>query len=405
MSGLIFCFTLISVHSINEENISEVHVHYPINSNADSKNFEYGGSTVATNHFIRLTPSVSNRFGWIKSTKAVESTIFRMDVALRFTGGNRYTNGDGIAIHFFDQPDDTDFFVSQYSAESFYGVNPSQRGFSVVIKTNEDGKVKIFISDNMKAKDRNIDDIFENNAGGSFVTGTCLLNSFGDEKNTIVINFFKEDVYIYFETDKLEFCAAAKLSKTFENFPRFGIGAMTSEQFNNHDIFSVFVKTSRSKNSNKSIDSFLKAGEKSFSESFRLLKNRIKRMFWFAAVISGMLLFLETVWELSLLQHVVNDKLVPKETLNLINLAVPYTNYVMIGLFVYTLLSFRILMAIFLAPIFAFKVYRLTNKKNVLKSDEFDYTKNFNGYSIMLCASVVAYVFYTFLAVGELVSF
>ncbi|MES1918605.1 hypothetical protein MHBO_000549 [Bonamia ostreae] len=415
MSVKLFCRLAVLFASINNAfKISNTHsLNHPINSNVNTKNFEYGGSTVITSDFLRLTTLSKGTLGWLKAPKPLHSDVVEVQLEIRISGPNKFHGGDGIAMHFFDAEDNSSSFRSHYQKKDLFGVDPSRKGFSVVLKTNEKNYNQIiYVDDNME-QDREDNSKKENKK--SKRRSSCAVNIRNQDNLKLIVRLFRDNVYVYkvikrpgHKRGNTEFCLDAHLSRKFDHKPVLGVSATTSEKTDNIDVYSLQVRykePSRAQGT-ENVEKFLERARKNFPrKALRLPKNRIKRMFWFAAVISGMLLFLETVWELSLLQHVVNDKLVPKETLNLINLAVPYTNYVMIGLFVYTLLSFRILMAIFLAPIFAFKVYRLTNKKNKLKSDEFDYTKNFNGYSIMQCASVVAYAFYVMLAVGKLVSF
>ncbi|CAF5050779.1 unnamed protein product, partial [Rotaria sp. Silwood1] len=63
----------------------------------------FGGSAIASDEQVRITPSIRSQKGWIWSKNTLSANDWLLDIKLRITGRGR-VGADGMAIWFTENP-------------------------------------------------------------------------------------------------------------------------------------------------------------------------------------------------------------------------------------------------------------------------------------------------------------
>jgi mannose-binding lectin 2 len=61
-------------------------------------NWDFGGSTVVTDGYIRITPDRQSRRGWLWNRNPAQMKAWEIEVEFKVHGQGRHTYGDGFAI-------------------------------------------------------------------------------------------------------------------------------------------------------------------------------------------------------------------------------------------------------------------------------------------------------------------
>lgn len=89
---------------------------------------------------------------------------------------------------------------------------------------------------------------------------------------------------------------------------------------------------------------------------------KAKRVFWLFMSVGGMVLFLEALWELSLLKYMAADQTNPATTLAVINKVVPYAIFVHFAVFFLLILTLNFLKSLLLLPLTIWRIHKLVFK-------------------------------------------
>lgn len=153
--SLFLFLTLIFLHVNSEEPVqpgSQISHHLPIESHHSLHHpfdismpyWKYGGSTVCTESFIRLTPNAQSRSGWIFNEFQLQSSDWEIEVHFNVRA-DYHIGGDGWAIWILN---DTHHPRKQRIANHYnflsgdlFGMVSNFEGFGVIFDTyDNDGK-------------------------------------------------------------------------------------------------------------------------------------------------------------------------------------------------------------------------------------------------------------------------
>jgi len=133
--------TKMSTNPVSTQYPPEPHhsLHPPMD--AAQSYFTFGGSTVATKKFMRLTPSTQDRRGFVWNEYPIESDDFEVEVKLEIFS-NPHFGGDGMGIWFI-HPEQDPSIASEPSAlqGNIFGMREDFRGLGIMIDVyDNDGR-------------------------------------------------------------------------------------------------------------------------------------------------------------------------------------------------------------------------------------------------------------------------
>jgi mannose-binding lectin 1 len=233
----------------------------------------YGGSTVITDEYIRLTPAEKSRSGWIWNLKPI--TFQNWEVEIDFKIGSQSSLGaDGLAF----------WYTREYKQEGpVFGSKDKWTGLAVIFDT----------FDNDNQNDNPYIGIYLNDGSWSFQEdgkekrlGGCR-SHYRNYDTKVKITYVQENLQVQYKikgvtaADQWLTCAVIQMSLTSGYY--FGLSAATGGLTDNHDIYTFETYELISKNE-ASLEQFLSrdqidnqfANEKSRLEQIRDNLNKIK---------------------------------------------------------------------------------------------------------------------------------
>lgn len=388
----------------------------PFDINFVSNEWIYGQSTVITSSFARLTPEEPKTSGWIMSSLPLPSSTWETVVNFRMHSRKGFSGGDGFAIHFFDQKNEPEDFGDKFRTGNFFAADPNQKGFSVVFSMFDHNYVsdpKIFVVDHMTKFTENNDPkgTYRNRIVDQPKRNYCNAKFHTDNTFKIIIRRFEKKLFVYMRylengKETTIYCTDIELSGEVENELFMAIGANNEAFSSMHEVLTVHTRYRRENKKNSDDQNFAgKANKKARRRMEGIYKRKASRTFWLLVLIVSLFLFLENIWEMSLLSYLINDEMNKVDTLNIINSLTPIAAYVVFALFVLLLFKFAFFPFLLISPIFAWRTTKLLKKTIKLKLDDFNYNNRCNRYFFWLYVSFSIYALVTVYSMGKLVSF
>jgi mannose-binding lectin 1 len=200
--------------------------------------WSFGGSAIASDDQVRVTPSIRSQKGWIWSKNTMTADNWLLDVKLRVTGRGR-VGADGMAIWFTEQP----------GVEGpVFGSNDHWKGVGVFLDSFDNDALQnnpiiaIMTNDGTKSYDHQHD-------GSGQVQGSCMR----DFRNKplpirIIVEYINQGLTVYVnngisqDDNAFEFCARVdgiQLPKT----GYLGVTAETGGLADDHDVLEFLTNT------------------------------------------------------------------------------------------------------------------------------------------------------------------
>eukprot|EP01083_Nonionella_stella_P030355 83223_1 len=216
--------------------------------------WKYGGSTVSTESFIRLTPSAQSRQGWIFNEFELQSNNW--EIELHFEVKSDYhIGGDGMGIFILNET----FHPRRnrdhnYLAGSVFGMVERLQGFGVIFDTyDNDGNrdnPKIFAIKQSKQEKQqwNHDNDFTDNMVKETVSKDseyqCTNNYRNVDKNKIILRYINEELHVYMKSvssEDYEYCLSVKIGINSKRY-YIALSAMTGQVADKHDIYLLSTR-------------------------------------------------------------------------------------------------------------------------------------------------------------------
>lgn len=239
--------------------------------------WNFGGSTVLTKHFIRLTPSGQSRRGWLWNDYPLESNNFEIEFKVSVYSKPHF-GGDGLGFWLLDGSHDPTFHSdNQYLIGDVFGMKPDFKGAGVIFDIyDNDGKrdnPAIFVVYNPTGDrtDYNHDHDYSENMyknvsvlNGQAAPYRCISSIRNTEHPTrIMVRFVNQVLAVYIDNnDDLGYksCLAVQFDRSFKDH-HIAFSAMTGQVADTHEISEVSTKYLDSKASLN-----FEAGEMSYSQ-------------------------------------------------------------------------------------------------------------------------------------------
>eukprot|EP00485_Elphidium_margaritaceum_P002381 CAMPEP_0202688512 /NCGR_PEP_ID=MMETSP1385-20130828/4014_1 /ASSEMBLY_ACC=CAM_ASM_000861 /TAXON_ID=933848 /ORGANISM="Elphidium margaritaceum" /LENGTH=442 /DNA_ID=CAMNT_0049343505 /DNA_START=44 /DNA_END=1372 /DNA_ORIENTATION=+ len=277
----------------------------------------YGGSTVCTDNFIRLTPATQSRAGWLINEFELQSTDW--EIELQFEVRSDYhIGGDGFGIFVLN-----DTFHPRrnkghnYLTGSIFGLTEKFQGFGVVFDTydndgNRDNPTTFVLKQekqNMQTWNHNNDfaDNLVKETPGSDAAYHCSTNYRNDGDSKVILRYIGGELHVYIKTnkDEFEYCLSVKIGLDTRRY-YIAFTAMTGQVADRHDLLALNTRYLDGTDAAKIDDRRLK---RSGYRGRRLSWKSV--LFWLLITILNVFLIYEIVaeaWEFSKLQ---SDQLAP----------------------------------------------------------------------------------------------
>ncbi len=228
-----------------------------------------GGSTVATNEKIRLTPAGRNRKGWIWNTHQITSNNWEISLEARIGSRTAY-GGDGLGLFLLHKDLDPSHnrFDPSYLHGNIMGMHNKFKGIGVLIDTydndNTPDNPSIFVIENFKDEEKKFDS--ENDYKNTMYKEIANTESqhthlakksnrayrcSASVRNTghpfkLLLKYIDNILHVYVKTNNMKkggfkFCLSVEFDKNInlKNDYHIALSAVTGDVYDIHDIVSL----------------------------------------------------------------------------------------------------------------------------------------------------------------------
>ncbi|GBG29904.1 Vesicular integral-membrane protein VIP36 [Hondaea fermentalgiana] len=217
----------------------------------DLSHWQYGGSVIAKQNFLRLTPDRQSKRGWLFNTEAIGEKNFAIQMRFRISGSGRHLYGDGLALWITQKGKRPSFQEGMLlgHTDTFTGLGIMFDTFRNVEHGHVHKDISLLVSSGNEPaaldKDRPGCEAHYRYYEGA--------DSFDVDKYSAV-RIWVENGEISLEVDKygtgdFKECFSSKVSdqlpKDWQNNLHFGISASTGALADNHDILEFKVAEPR----------------------------------------------------------------------------------------------------------------------------------------------------------------
>lgn len=213
-----------------------------------------GGATVSATSFVRLTPAIHSRSGWLLNNNVIKSDNWEMDVTISIRSENSL-GGDGFGIWVLNRTmfENTGDEKIRLDGDVLGMVN-NFNGFGVILDTydnNQDGKnprVMVIWNDGSKTvwdHDKDfVDDAFVENQDND-IQARCTLNNPKNKPYLRLILLYHSGLLNVYTSDpdhNNQFCLSVELNNKTKDTHSFAFTAMTGAVADVHEIKAVSVQ-------------------------------------------------------------------------------------------------------------------------------------------------------------------
>eukprot|EP01006_Ploeotia_vitrea_P053097 TRINITY_DN67753_c9_g4_i2.p1 TRINITY_DN67753_c9_g4~~TRINITY_DN67753_c9_g4_i2.p1 ORF type:complete len:454 (+),score=251.40 TRINITY_DN67753_c9_g4_i2:18-1379(+) len=287
-------------HSTPSSRSVEVHhsLHRPLDSSQVYWNF--GGATVMTKNFIRLTPATANRKGWLWNDYPIESDNWEVEFQTEIFSKPHF-GGDGMALWFLEGSMDPTFNADpSWLNGDVFGMRNDFKGMGVVFDVyDNDGRrdnpaVSVLYNPKGEVTNYNHDNDYQDDvykrlpSDNKHASYSCIANIRNTGSTTSwLVKFINKVLHVYVNTDDglgYKYCLSVEFDRTFRDH-HIAFTGVTGQVADHHDLMQVSTK-------------YLSSGAKGFNdeEMLRLSAYRgsgLSAFFWLlvTGVSAGLLVF------------------------------------------------------------------------------------------------------------------
>jgi mannose-binding lectin 1 len=232
----------------------------------------FGGSAIASDDQVRVTPSIRSQKGWIWSKNAMTADNWLLDVKLRVTGRGR-VGADGMAI----------WFTEQAGVEGpVFGSNDQWKGLGVFLDSFDNDAlqnnpiISVMINDGTKIYDHQHD-------GSGQIQGSCI-RDFRNKPFPIrlIIEYINQGLTVYInngisqDDTAFEFCTridGIQLPKT----GYLGVSAATGGLADDHDVIEFLTNTYSDKKAAAQNQAATDEQAKKYKEEYEKYEQELKK--------------------------------------------------------------------------------------------------------------------------------
>jgi len=215
--------------------------------------WSFGGSTVAARSFLRLTPSVQSRTGWLVNEFAIGSKDWEMQVALSVRSAF-YIGGDGFAIWVLDRSMIKEPDKEHYKLEgNVLGMREDFNGFGVIFDTYDNNgdrnnpTVSVLMNDGTMKEWENDEDFQSDRVKAAYkdFDTSCTLEYRNEQVDTQILLRYQSGVlHVYTDLggEGFKACLAVRLDKSTLDTHSFAFTALTGAVADIHEIRGITTR-------------------------------------------------------------------------------------------------------------------------------------------------------------------
>ncbi|CAF3575516.1 unnamed protein product [Adineta steineri] len=234
--------------------------------------WSFGGSAIASDDQVRVTPSIRSQKGWIWTKNMMTADSWLLDVKLRVTGRGR-VGADGMAIWFTDKP----------GVEGpVFGSNDNWNGLGLFLDSFDNDALQnnpiiaVMINDGTKSYDHHQD-------GSGQIQGSCI-RDFRNKPHPIrlKIEYINQALTIYInngisqDDNAFEFCTridGMQLPKS----GYLGVTAATGGLADDHDVLEFLTNTYSDKQATPQNQAATDEQAKKYKEEYEKYEQDLKK--------------------------------------------------------------------------------------------------------------------------------
>jgi len=282
--------------------------------------WSYGGSTVLTKNFVRLTPSTQDRRGWLWNEYPLESDNWEVEFKTEIFSKPHF-GGDGFGFWVVSSDQDPAYSEADALLGPAFGMRKDFKGFgvmfdvydndhrrnnpSIFVLTNFDGGEFMYNHDNDFEND-----MYTNKPANNFGSkGHSAHKCVADIRNTgkvsrVLVKYLHRVLHVYVDTadqQGYKFCLAVEFEadRVFREHS-IAFTAATGQVADNHDIMEISTR-------------YLDEGEREFNDAMLAQlgdsssSHRFSFLFLTIAVFVNIILLAYSVYEFVTFRAVVNS--------------------------------------------------------------------------------------------------
>jgi mannose-binding lectin 1 len=198
----------------------------------------FGGSAIASDEQVRITPSIRSQKGWIWSKNPLSADRWVLDIKLRVTGRGR-VGADGMAVWLTEQPG---------VEGTVFGSNDQWKGLGIFLDSFDNDALQnnpliaVMINDGTKSYDHHHD-------GSSQIQGSCI-RDFRNKPMPIrlKIEYINQALTIYInngisqDDNAFEFCTRVERAQ-LPKVGYLGVTAATGALADDHDVLELLTNS------------------------------------------------------------------------------------------------------------------------------------------------------------------
>eukprot|EP01097_Dermamoeba_algensis_P004350 TRINITY_DN2861_c0_g1_i1.p1 TRINITY_DN2861_c0_g1~~TRINITY_DN2861_c0_g1_i1.p1 ORF type:complete len:501 (-),score=152.21 TRINITY_DN2861_c0_g1_i1:202-1704(-) len=188
--------------------------------------WSFGGSTVATDKFVRLTPNFPSRAGW--AFNVAPANMVEWSIMMKFhVGGGGSHGGDGFALWYVDKPVASDGPV--------FGAPDGWKGLAILFDTfDNDHKAD---NPRITAVMNDGRHIFRSETDSQDIAVASCFAAFRDRQSSVLIKYTSGILELDVDTSgRNDFKKCFSVALNLPQGYYFGLSSHTGDLFDNHDI-------------------------------------------------------------------------------------------------------------------------------------------------------------------------
>ena len=201
----------------------------------DIPGWEFGGSTISTDNFLRLTPAIRSRAGWVVNTEPLYMSEWQITFVFR-VHGIKSPGADGIAFWLTEQPANQEGAV--------FGNIDEFKGLGIFMDTfdNDNKKNNPYISA-MYSDGTQRMDLDHDNFNSQLTEGCVSHYRNADGPSIMTLRYYGRELSVDIDAKgdgKFLKCFSARV-----DIPagyHLGVTAKTGGLFDNHDVYAVITE-------------------------------------------------------------------------------------------------------------------------------------------------------------------
>lgn len=312
--------------------------HRPIESHHSLSNpfdahtvyWKFGGSSVMTKKYVRLTPATQDRRGWLWNDFPIDAEEFEVELTAKVSSKSHF-GGDGFGLWFLHKSMDPAMHAGSYLSGPLVGLRADFHGVGIIFDTYDNDNMRdnplVLVVKNFPAHPDEAVSDFQFNHNLDFSQDMIrdspanVFKCTADYRNTlqpfkVLVRYQREVLHVYIDKGDyvgFQFCLSVNLrfpSNTKGQY-HLAMTALTGQLADIHDVFQIHTRTLDNRDALIDDDQLTRISDGSWLNWAYL--------FWLLVLVLATGLAANAVWELLAILKVKSSQVKPFEMCEKIN--------------------------------------------------------------------------------------